>query len=118
MNKPRVLVAEDEFIVAMDLCDTIAEAGCEIEGPHADLSSAMLAVQKNRPDIAILDVNLRDGESFALAEKLMAENVPVIFHSGHFTVAEMQDRFPEATACTKPCPPGQMIERVQEALAA
>jgi len=56
MTQPRVLVAEDEYIVAFDLCDTVEEAGYAVEGPYADISSAMLALQKCRPDVAILDV--------------------------------------------------------------
>ena len=57
----RVLVAEDEMIVGHDLCDTVSEAGYLVEGPFDDLSSAMLAFQKSKPDIAILDVQLGDG---------------------------------------------------------
>ena len=57
----RVLVAEDEFIIGCDLCHTVEEAGYIVEGPFEDLSSTMLAFQKNKPDIAILDVQLEDG---------------------------------------------------------
>ncbi len=39
----RILIAEDEFITAFDLCDTFEEAGYEVEGPHAGICSAMLA---------------------------------------------------------------------------
>ena len=45
----RILVAEDELIVAFDLCDTVAEAGFEVVGPHSGISSAMLAFQKESP---------------------------------------------------------------------
>ncbi|MGE5952814.1 MAG: response regulator, partial [Qipengyuania vulgaris] len=78
----RVLVAEDELIVGYDLCDTVSEAGYIVEGPFGDLSSAMLAYQKTKPDIAILDVQLGDGIVYPLAEQMMAENIEVIFHSG------------------------------------
>lgn len=118
MKHSRILVAEDEFIVAFDLCDTVEEAGFEVEGPHSEISTAMLAVQKARPDLAILDVELEDGEAFPLAEALMAENVPVIFHSGQFTPEEVRSRYPTAIACAKPCPPNVMLAKVQKALAA
>ncbi|RXZ65604.1 response regulator [Pelagerythrobacter rhizovicinus] len=116
MNLPRILVAEDEFIVAFDLCDTVEEAGFQVEGPHSEISTAMLAVQKSRPDLAILDVELEDGDAFPLAEALMAENIPVIFHSGQFSPAEVRERYPSAIACAKPCPPNVMLEKVQKAL--
>ena len=81
MEQPVILIAEDEPIVGMDLSDTITEAGYEVEGPHGDLHSAMLAFQKRKPDLAILDIRLHDTVVFPFAEKLMAEDVPVIFHS-------------------------------------
>ncbi|MBA4052871.1 MAG: response regulator, partial [Erythrobacter sp.] len=74
-------MAEDEYITAFDLCDTFEEAGYEVQGPHAGISSAMLACQKARPDVALLDVELADGLSLELAQKLLDENVPVILHS-------------------------------------
>ena len=111
----RVLVAEDEMIVGYDLCDTVSEAGCLVEGPFDDLSSAMLAYQKTKPDVAILDVQLGDGIVYPLAEQMMAENVPVIFHSGQLTPEEVASRFPNAQALQKPCPPAEVIHSVQRA---
>lgn len=112
----RVLVAEDELIIGVDLCETITEAGYEVEGPFESLSSAMLAFQKQKPDVAILDVQLDDGIAFALAEQMMAEEVPVIFHSGQFTPEQVSARFPQAQALSKPCPPAEMIATVRQAL--
>lgn len=111
----RVLVAEDELIVGHDLCQTVSEAGYLVEGPFDDLSSAMLAFQKNKPDIAILDVQLCDGIVYPLAEQMMAENVEVIFHSGYLTPRELAERFPHARALPKPCPPAEVIHMVKQA---
>jgi DNA-binding response OmpR family regulator len=112
----KILIAEDEMIVAFDLCDTVEEAGYEVEGPHAGISSAMLAFQKEKPDIAILDVELADGNIFSFARKLEAENVPVIFHSGSLSRREIEDRFPEAIVRMKPCPPTAMLDAVDLAM--
>ena len=111
----RVLVAEDELMLGYDLCDTIAEAGYAVEGPFEDLSSAMLAFQKTKPDIAILDVQLGDGIVYPLAEQMMAEDVKVIFHSGQLTPTEVSRRFPKAKALFKPCPPAAIIDTIQRA---
>lgn len=92
----RILVAEDEMIVAFDLCDTVEEAGFEVQGPHAGISEAMLDFQKEKPDLAILDVQLDDGIVFPLAQILADENVPIIFHSGQHSSEEVKSRFPEA----------------------
>lgn len=117
MSQPRILVAEDESIIALDLCDTVKEAGYSVEGPHADVNSAMLACQKGTPDIAILDVELDDGTVYPLAERLVKEDIPIIFHSGRRSTEEMKARFPGVPTLSKPCPPKEMIEAVHTALA-
>jgi DNA-binding response OmpR family regulator len=111
-----ILVAEDEMIVGFDLCDTVEEAGYRVEGPHSGISSAMLAFQKQKPDLAILDIQLDDGMVFEFAEKLAQENVPIIFHSGRHTRDEIAARFPGARTLEKPCPPAEVIEAVHGAL--
>ncbi len=118
MSQQCVLVAEDELIIGVDLCDTVEEAGFEVSGPYDTARSAIDSLELRRPDLAILDVRLDDGEVFPLAEKLMAANVPVIFHSGEVTPREVNDRYPSARALAKPCPPNRIIEEMREALAA
>lgn len=112
----RILVAEDEPIVAFDLCDTVEEAGYEVEGPHSGISSAMRASQREKPDLAILDITLEDGEVYGLAKQLEADNVPIIFHSGRVTREELEEHFPGATTLVKPCPPAEMIGAVSGVL--
>ena len=111
----RILVAEDETIIGEDLCQTVAEAGYIVEGPFVDIQSTMLAYQKHKPDLAILDVQLGDGIVYPLAEQMMAEDVPVIFHSGQLTPEEVGKRYPLAQALAKPCPPALVIDSVQRA---
>lgn len=112
----RILVAEDEFITAFDLCDTFEEAGYEVEGPHAGISSAMLACQKERPDLAFLDTELLDGVTYELAQKLIDEDVPVILHSDRASAAALAVRFPRAMTLAKPCPPAELLSTVSRAL--
>lgn len=111
-----ILVAEDEPIIACDLCDTVEEAGFEVEGPHSGASSALVAAQKHRPALAILDVELADGLSFDLASQLIADDVPVIFHSGSLSAREIGERFPGAITLPKPCPPTTMLAAVDRAV--
>lgn len=112
----KILVAEDEMIVAFDLCATVEEAGFEVEGPHAGISSAMLAFQKEKPDLAILDIDLCDGKVFALARMLEEEQVPIIFHSGRYSSNQIATHFPAARTLQKPCPPSEIIAAVHEVL--
>ncbi len=112
----RILVAEDELITAFDLCDTFEEAGYEVEGPHAGISSAMLACQKAKPDLALLDIELADGLSLELAQKLLDDDVPVILHSEPEDTPALAARFPGATTLAKPCPPAKLLDTVSRVL--
>lgn len=112
----RILVAEDEFVTGFDLCDTFEEAGYEVEGPHAGISSAMLACQKEKPDLALLDIQLSDGLSLELAQKLLDDDVPVILHSDPADASTLAARFPRATTLAKPCPPAKLLGAVSRAL--
>lgn len=113
----RILLAENEFITAFDLCDTCEEAGYEVEGPHAGISSVMLACQKEKPDLAILDVALSDGLVYELAQKLLDDDVPVILHSERADASALAARFPRATTIAKPCPPADLLEVIRVAIA-
>ncbi|UAB77618.1 response regulator [Erythrobacter sp. SCSIO 43205] len=114
----RILIAEDEAILAYDLAETVEAAGYRVEGPHPGISDAMYAFQKEKPDLAILDVELSDGNVFSFARKLKAEDVPVIFHTGSLSQREITDRFPDAIVRIKPCPPTSILDAVGEALEA
>lgn len=76
----------------------------------------MLAFQKQKPDLAILDVELHDGKVFPFAQTLIAEDVPVIFYSGRFSPEEVKEHFPTARALSKPCPPSEMLQAVNDVL--
>lgn len=112
----RILVAEDDMVVGFDLCDTVAEAGYDVEGPHRGMSSAIDACEAAKPDLAILDVTLDDGEVYPLAKRLEAADVPIIFYSGRHTPEDVKVHFPQARTLLKPCPPAEMLEAVNDVL--
>lgn len=118
MTQQCVLVAEDEMIIGVDLCDTVEEAGFEVDGPFDTAQSAIDSLERRKPDLAILDVRLEDGEVYSLADKLIEANVPVIFHSGEVSPGDVTVRYPDALALAKPCPPDRIIATMREALAA
>ena len=114
-DRPKVLVVEDEFIIALDLSETVQDLGYELEGPFEGKEAAIEAIEEGMPDLAILDVFTADGEVYPLADKLVEAGVPIVFHSGHVTPDEVRARYPEAQACAKPCPPDRLIGALQEA---
>lgn len=101
---PRVLILEDEFIVALDLSDMTQDLGFRVDGPYATVADGARALDQVCPDAAILDVQLADGEVFPLADRLMRLGVPIIFHSGHADSIELLARYPDARSASKPCP--------------
>ncbi|MFC7736748.1 response regulator [Roseomonas sp. GCM10028921] len=79
----RVLVVEDETLVAMLVEDTLADAGVQVLGPVATVSEALSVLESERPDLAVLDLNLAGETSEPVAERLMAMEVPFVVASGY-----------------------------------
>ena len=115
-ERPTVLVVEDEFIIALDLSETVRDLGFKVEGPFADKENAFIAIDQAMPDCAILDVKTADGDVFPLADALADAGVPLIFHSGHVAPDDIAERYPQARACSKPCPPDRLITMISGAL--
>jgi len=104
----RVLVVEDEFMIAMLIEETLADYGCVIVGPFTNLTQALQAVQQQALDGAVLDVNLRGEKVYPLAELLDARGVPFLLLSGYGRDAIPPDR-PNWRACGKPFAPDELI---------
>ena len=102
--QPRVLIMEDDYIVGLDMVEQAKD------GPHATLAEGQAAAKSAKPDLAILDIELTDGDVFPLAEKLSEANIPIIFHSGHTDTGDLDERFPKAHICAKPCPPNIILD--------
>ena len=87
MNSPfsgrRVLVVEDEVIVAWLLEDMLAELGCRVVGPAASVKKALAMIESDAIDVAVLDVNLNGEMSYPIADALAARGVPFVFVTGY-----------------------------------
>jgi CheY-like chemotaxis protein len=80
----RVLVVEDEMMIAMLVEDMLAELGCAVVGPAHALDTALdLARTELALDCALLDVNLGGQPVFAVADALREKGVPAIFSTGY-----------------------------------
>jgi DNA-binding response OmpR family regulator len=79
----RLLVVEDDYFVAQDLCTTLRDYGATVLGPAPSLSSARSLARALRPDCVLLDINL-DGElAFDLARELQAHGMRTVFTTGY-----------------------------------
>ncbi|MDQ6868069.1 MAG: response regulator [Pseudomonadota bacterium] len=79
----RVLVVEDENLVALLLEDMLAELGHTVVGPVARLDKALETAQREMFDVAILDVHINGEEAYPIAEALAARGIPFVFSTGY-----------------------------------
>lgn len=82
-TRRRVLVVEDQMLIAMVIEDLLTDLDCEVVGPAATLESAVELATAENPDAAILDVNLDGQKVFPLAEQLQRRKIPFIFSTGY-----------------------------------
>ena len=88
----RVLVVEDELLVAMELDGVLRAQGCTVLGPAATVDRAVALIGKRRPEVALLDLNLGGQSTLPVAAALNARGVPFLIVSGY---SEAQSRAPE-----------------------
>ncbi|WP_299654438.1 response regulator [uncultured Jannaschia sp.] len=94
LSDRRILVVEDERLIALDIRDILEEWGCVVLGPVATAAAALELVANDRPDCAVLDVQLASGTSEPIAAVLRADGCPFLiltaYQRGHLTGA-LQD---------------------------
>lgn len=97
-----ILVVEDEYLLADDLCAELVETGAEVVGPAASVEQGLALLRStDRLHGAILDVNLRGEPVFALADELVTRELPFVFTTG-YDAAAIPPRFANAPRCEKP----------------
>src|SRR5690349_3254162 len=72
----RVLGVEDEFLIALEVESLLRDFGCEVLGPVPSVGRALELLGRERPDAALLDLNLLDGMAVPVAELLASMGVP------------------------------------------
>ena len=79
----RILLVEDEILVAMMMRDMLGELGFSVIGPFSRLSEAMVAAVHDEIDGGIIDVNLGGEFVYPVADVLVARNIPFVFVTGY-----------------------------------
>ena len=83
----RVLLVEDESMVAWLLEDMLVDLGCAVVGPAAGVNQALAMIDAEAIDAAVLDVNLNGQMSYPVADALAARGVPFVFSTGYNKVS-------------------------------
>jgi DNA-binding response OmpR family regulator len=97
----RVLVVEDEMMIAMMLEDMLAELGHEVVGVAPNLKIALAMAADKQFDLAILDINLAGDHSFPVARVLRGRGLPFLFATGYGTLG-LEDPFRGTFTLKKP----------------
>jgi DNA-binding response OmpR family regulator len=79
----RVLVVEDDYFIAMDICSTLRSRGATVLGPAPNIGAGRDLAREHAPDCALLDVNLHGEHVFELAQELQERGVHTIFTTGY-----------------------------------
>lgn len=113
---PRILVVEDEFLLAAGLADELTAAGYVVVGPYSRLQDARLGAEREQFDLALLDINVRQELVYPLADELCAHDVPFIFLSG-YSASDVPLRFRERPRLAKPYEARSLLALVARCLA-
>lgn len=111
----RILLVEDEAMIAMLVEDMLIDSGATVVGPAGGVRAALDAISTNELDGALLDVNLGGEQSFEVADALAARSIPFVFVTGYGGGA-VRDRYPNAPTLQKPFVSSD-LERALSALA-
>lgn len=97
----RILIVEDEPIIAMQLGALVEELGCVAVGPAPDLQTARKLLADEKPDGAILDISLKGDNSLPIADELVRLGKPWIFTTGYIA-DDLESRYPDVPVVLKP----------------
>ncbi|AOH82920.1 two-component system sensor histidine kinase/response regulator [Sphingomonas panacis] len=107
-----VLLVEDSLIIALDAEDIATRLGAETVTTVATVEGALDAIEQHMPGVAMLDINLGDRNSFAIADRLMTLGVPFVFATGYGEQAQLPADHRGRTVVQKP----YTLENVARAL--
>ena len=100
MAGKRILVAEDEYNIAMFLVDYLQMNDVEVVGPAGNLQALGALVDENAIDGALLDINLGGELVYPLADRLLERGIPFVLTSGYDD--NVPERFADMPRCGKP----------------
>jgi DNA-binding response OmpR family regulator len=108
----RILVVEDEMLIAMVIEDAVHDSGGQVVGPAATLEKALKLGEEGEFDAAILDVTIRGGKVYPVAELLLKRGIPFVFASGYGDWA-LPEELRDKPRLTKPFTAAALEEQIR-----
>jgi response regulator NasT len=119
-SAPRLLIAEDEAIIRLDLKEMLQEEGYNVVGEAADGEAALRLARANKPDLVIMDVKMPGMDGLAAAEKVIEERLAAVLILTAFSQRDLVRRAAEAGAMgylVKPFQKSDLMPAIDIALA-
>jgi DNA-binding response OmpR family regulator len=117
MGERKILVVEDDALIAMEMAERLAELGYAVFEPAASVEAAEKMIGAERPDAALLDANLAGVSSVPLGAKLAAMGVPVAFCTGYDAIKNLPPELARAPILTKPISDDALVAVLKAMLA-
>jgi DNA-binding response OmpR family regulator len=109
----RVLVIEDEPLIALDLRSLLGIEGAEVLGPACSLAEGLRLAGGGDVDVALLDVRIGSETAIPIAEALRERGVPFAFYTGQIECDALRRDWPEAPVIAKPSPARQLVAAIE-----
>ncbi len=110
----RILVVEDNLLLADIVCEALEGYGCDVVGPFASLRTGLQMAVDSRIDGALLDVRLSDGLCFPIAKILEDRQVPYLFLTAYDDERIIPPEFRRALRLGKPVYPDGLAAAISE----
>ena len=111
----RILIVEDEPLIAFEVEQTLTEAGFAVVGVALRLEEALAMVEGGALDAAVVDANLNRVSAAPIAIALTARGLPFVITTG-YTREQLPEGFEAGTLIEKPCLPEQIVEALDHLL--
>lgn len=116
LRERRILVVEDELLVAMEMEDLLVQQGCTVIGPAKDIDGALALIANEPLDAVVLDLNLSGEAAVPVASALSSRGVPFVVVTGY---SKKQSRSPElqdAPVLEKPIDPHLLLRTLEQVI--
>lgn len=115
----RVVIAEDEALIRMDLAEMLADEGYEVVGEAGDGQRAIELAEEHRPDLVVLDVKMPVLDGIAAAERIAAQRIAPVVILTAFSQRELVERARDAGAMAylvKPFSASDLVPAIEMAM--
>jgi CheY-like chemotaxis protein len=117
LKDKRILIVEDERMIAEVLGSQITDEGGRVIGPVETVAAGLDAIANTALDAVVLDIKLRDGRAYPVADALVARNIPFLFLTG-YGADDVPPRHATVVRIEKPVLPTTICRRLETLLAA